>query len=250
MGLEPEGEMLQAFLELMDSAHDRSLLRRHYDVLALIKKKGYAEALRAAQMLVTRVNYISLPGQENFDLKNIILEFLKCNVYHIRGHYLPEDQLRRGYFVDAQVQFVEGSGHIVPGFWADDGAGGRRRCKIRWSDAEEGEVERLLIAEAEGEEVILDPRPQRGDIIRIKYRRRTQPQFRFMMYDGIIEEGVFERRHFYAAKVVKFDRTYRVGRKSGRVFNLGTIYAEPINQLEKCKSKKEEMMNYRIVRGQ
>lgn len=242
-------EMVEAFTQLMVYSHDDSLLGRHYDMLGLMDKGQYEEALKTAQQLIRQINHLSWSDESELDLRRKVADFVGMSVYSIRGHYLPIDQMQLGWFVDAKVQFVEGRGHNIPGFWVDNGDGGRRKCTVRWSDAEEGDFEKLLITDWDNDEVVLDPRPEKGDLIRVRLRDGRKPNFRFMMYDGILE-GEGEPGYLYESKIKRYHRDIHLEGRSRRVVNFGVIYAEPLSRLERCSSRKEELKNYRIQRGQ
>ncbi len=249
MVAEQSRERVESFTQLMAYSCDSSLLERHYDVLGLMDKGQYEEALKTAQQLIRRINQFSWPDESKLDLRRKVADFVRMSVYSIRGHYLPIDQMQLGWFVDAKVQFVEGRGHNIPGFWVDNGGGGRRKCIVRWSDAEEGDFEKLLITGWDNDEVVLDPRPENGDLIRVRLRDGRKPNFRFMMYDGILE-GEGELGYLYEAKIRRYHRYIKRERRLHRVVNFGVIYAEPLSRLERCSSRKEELKNYRIQRGQ
>lgn len=255
MRVERDPTMVGALGKLMEYYSDNTLLNRYYDTMEQISHGQYEEAFKTTNGLIATVRGYSGLLEEKRRLKRDVISFLKDNLSSIRGFYLPEDQLNIGYFVNACVEFVEREGHYAPGFWVDDGSGGRRKCTIRWSDVEEGDFEKLLIVgwREQGNKVVLDPRPEKGDIIRVRVRgfgEQGEPRFRFMMYDGFLDEieGI-EPGYFYEARIIHYYRGINVKRRPCHITNFGEIRAEPIKRLEKCESRKQEMEYYRIHRS-
>lgn len=230
------------------------LLRLYKNILRDIRATNHKQAMGHSEELIQIIKLFPEdgPDKELSRLRHEIMMGFNHTLESIRGVYLSDEDVWLGHFVDGYVEFERGE-EDYPGFYADDGKKGKRKCLIRFrNDLKKGDTEKAWITkiEEEGRLIYLEPRLETDDIIYVMVKdlgKSNDPHFIFMKYNGYFKDYGdmrIEAHKYYESKITYQRLDSKRARGSLEAPFIGFAFAQPLKEIseEECRLRKNEII--------